>query len=230
MGGCCDNDDDSKSAESPVKKINAVIQCSRRKQLGGHQVASPCLILQKPTKHQSKYNIRMAAPFETEEYWVHPDQFQLSTKESFVSSVEEKWMKHYGTYLGYDSIEQRNNPNLNAYDEDEDDYGMDYEQEEEQEEEVAINGVIKLSKNWQTYSTMPCLILAEPNKNERKFHIRLAAPYEKETHWVSPGKYQIERQNEKFIARIEREWTNYHQVPLGYKSVEQRQQEMYPEL
>merc|ERR1712048_1552423 len=146
MGGY-DHDDDSKSAESPVKNINAVFQCSRKNSLGGHQVASPCLILQKPTKHQSKFNIRMAAPFETEEYWVHPDQFQLSTKESFVSKVEKDWMKHYGTFLGYDSIEQRNNPQLDAYDEDEEDYGMDYEQEEEEEEEVAINGVIKLSKN-----------------------------------------------------------------------------------
>merc|ERR1719336_1867 len=231
MGGCCDNDDDSKSAESPVENINAVIQCSRKNSLGGHQVASPCLILQKPTKHQSKYNIRMAAPFETDEYWVHPDQFQLSTKESFVSSVEEKWMKHYGTYLGYDSIEQRNNPNLNAYDEDEEDYGMDYEQADE--DEMAINGVIKLSKNKKLGRhdrTMPCLILAEPNKKERKFLIRLAAPFEKETHWVSPGKYTIERQNEKYIAKIEREWANYQQVPLGYKSVEQRQQEMYPDV
>merc|ERR1712083_18641 len=105
----------------------------------------------------------------------------------------------------------------------EEDYGMDYEQEEE-EEEVAINGVIKLSKYKKLgrhTRTMPRLILAEPNENERKFHIRLAAPFEKETHWVSPGKYQIERQNEKFIARIEREWVNYHQVPLGYTSVEQ---------
>merc|ERR1719245_2210834 len=138
MGGC-DHDDDSKSAESPVENINAAIQCSRKNRLGQHDQLSPCLILQKPTKHQSKYNIRMAAPFETEEYWVHPDQFQLSTKESFVSSVEENWMKYYGTNLGYDSIEQRNNPNLNAYDEDEEDYGMDYEQDEEQEEEEAIN-------------------------------------------------------------------------------------------
>merc|ERR1712154_72071 len=190
----------------PVELINAAIQCSRKNRLGQHQQVSPCLILQKPTKHQSKYNIRMAAPFETEEYWVHPNQFQLSTKESFVSSVEEKWIE---------------------------DYGMDCDQEEEEEEEVAINGVIKLSKNKKLgrhAQTMPCLILAEPNKNERKFHIRLAAPFEKETHWVSPGKYQIERQNEKYISRIEREWANYHQVPLGYTSVEQRQQEMYPDV
>merc|ERR1711902_41975 len=162
--------------------INGVIKLSKNKKLGRHARTMPCLILQRPTKHQSKYNIRMAAPFETEEYWVHPDQFQLSTKESFVSNVEENWMKHYGTYLGYDSIEQRNNPNLNAYDEDEEDYGMDYEQEEEEEEEVAINGVIKLSKNKKLgrhAQTMPCLILAEPNENERNFHIRLAAPYEK---------------------------------------------------
>merc|ERR1712173_262997 len=132
-------------------------------------------------------------------------------------------------YLGYDSIEQRNNPNLY----DEDDYDMDYEEEEEEEEEVAINGVIKLSKKCKLgrhARTMPCLILAEPNKNERKFHVRLAAPFAKETHWVSPGKYQIERQNEKFIAKVERDWVNYNQVPLGYKSVEQRQQEMYPDV
>merc|ERR1712048_1160681 len=106
-----------------------------------------------------------------------------------------------------------------GYDEDEEDYGMDYEQEQEEEEEVAINGVIKLSKNKKLgrhARTMPCLILAEPNKNERKFHIRLAAPFEKETYWVSPGQYTIERQNEKYIAQIERDWAKYHQVPLGY--------------
>jgi len=104
---------------------------------------------------------------------------------------------------------------------------------ETEEEEVAINGVIKLSKRnklGRHEHTMPCLILSEPNKNERKYHIRLAAPYAKETHWVSPGKYSIVTNNEHFIAKWEKQWVNYHQVALGYKSMEQKQQEMYPDV
>jgi len=235
MGGCDNDDDDSKSADSPVDSgdavaINAVILCNRKNKLGQHWKSSPCLILAKPNKRQSKFHIQMAAPFETEEYWIHPDQFQVSTKEKFVSNVEEQWMAKYGTYLGYDSIEQRNNPNLNeknAYDNDMCD------EDNDEEEEVTINGVIKLSKGnrlGRHNQTMPCLIMAEPNQNERKYHIRLAAPYQKETYWVSPGKYSIVSNNEHFIAKVETQWANYHQVALGYKSMEQKQQEMYPDV
>merc|ERR1712129_312554 len=228
MGGC-DNDDDSKSTDAVT--INAVVQCSTQSTWGQHWKTSPCLILAKPTKRQSKYHIRMAAPFASEEYWVHSGQFQISIKESYVSNVEENWIAKYGVDLGYDSIEQRNNPNLdNGMSEDEQEEGHE---EDEEEEEVAINGMIKLSRNnklGRHARTMPCLIMAEPNQNERKYHIRLPAPYEKETWWVSPGKYLIGTTNAKFIAKIEREHVNYHQVPLGYKSLEQKQQEMYPDV
>merc|ERR1711933_99817 len=110
-----------------------------KNKLGGHQHPSPCLILSKPSKHQSKFHIQMPAPFESEEYWVHPEQFQISFKnKEHVSKVEQTWINHYGTLLGYDSIEEQRNPNL---------YGDDEEEREAEDDVKGINAVIKLNPN-----------------------------------------------------------------------------------
>merc|ERR1711997_680938 len=136
-----------------------------------------------------------------------------------VSKVEQIWINHYGTLLGYDSIEEQRNPNLY---EDEDD-----EEEVEEEETQGINAVIKLNANKKLgrhRRNTPCLILSVPDKKSRKFHVRLAAPFETEEHWVSPDKYQVVHRNEEFVSQVERQWVNYHQQPLGYDSIELQQQ------
>merc|ERR1712038_798240 len=102
-----DDDDDSKSADSVG--INSVIKCSKHNQLnGGHRKPTPCLILSKPSKYQSKFHVRIAAPFQAQECWVHPEQFMIVYKdEEYVSKVEVQWMQYYESELGYDSIQQR---------------------------------------------------------------------------------------------------------------------------
>merc|ERR1712176_173623 len=123
----------------------------------------------------------MPAPFETEEYWVSPQQFEVCYKnEEYVSKAEQVWINHYGTLLGYDSIQQQRNPNL-------------YEEEQDVEMEEGINGVIRLNANKRLghhKHDTPCLILSVPNKKSKKFYVRLAAPFETEKHWISP-KYQV---------------------------------------
>merc|ERR1712154_342909 len=102
MGGCSDDDDSN---------INAVIKLSKKKKLGDHQSTMPCLILSKPNKSQSKFHIKMAAPFDGEEYRFLPGEFEVVYgDDKFVGRVEKKWMDFYGLSLGYQSIEERNNP------------------------------------------------------------------------------------------------------------------------
>jgi len=208
-----DDDDDSKSVD-PVA-VNAVIKCSKYNKLNGHRKPTPCLILSKPSKYQSKFHVRIAAPFQAEECWIHPEQFMIVYKdEAYVSKVEVKWMQYYESGLGYDSIQQRGK----NYDDDDD----------EEDDEVAANALIKLStynKLGRHKKTMPCLIIAEPTKNVNKFHIRLPAPFGKETYWVSPDKYMIERLDKEIIRKAETFHVNHFQMPLGYKSVDQREEE-----
>merc|ERR1712130_408481 len=110
MGGC-ENEDDSKSDDTDTQiAMNGAIKLSKRNKLGRHQHLSPCLILSKPDKQQSKFHIQMAAPFESDEYWVHPQQFKVVSRddnEAYVNKVEQAWIEYYQQQLGYDSIEQQ---------------------------------------------------------------------------------------------------------------------------
>lgn len=241
MGGC-PNDDDSKSNESPYSEtqieLNAVIKLSRKKELGGHRSPSPCLILSKPSRHQSKYHIRMPAPFASEEYRVLPDEFEICfDKTDYVSKVEQEWIAYYKQPppepLGYQSIEQQRNPNLYGEDEEDVENEVEMDEGEDEEEEAGINGVIKLSsrnKLGRHKFNTPCEILALPNKTERKFHVRLAAPFRTETHWLSPGKYQVVYRDEEYVAKVEKVWVNHYGQALGYDSIEKKQQQaQYPD-
>ena len=226
MGGC-QNDDDSKSDDTDTQiAINGAIKLGKKKKLGQHCHLSPCLILSKPNKQQSKFNIRMAAPFESEEYWVSPEKYEIVyDDDEYVSKVEKAWINHYGTMLGYDSIEQQKFPNL--YNENE-----DGEEEDEDEKEEGINGAIKLSAQRRLgrhKQTTPCLILSVPDGKSRKYRIRLAAPFQKEEYDVSPGKYEVVHNNEWFVAKVEKYWVNYYQQPFGYESIEEKQQKQFPD-
>merc|ERR1712154_191274 len=146
---------------------------------------------------------------------VHPNQFQVCFKDKkYVSRVEKEWTGHYRTSLGYDGIDgQQRNQNLSH--------------DVVQEEVKGINGAIKLNTyrrlGRHTHDT-PCLILSVPDKKSRKFHVRLAAPFQNEEHWLSPDKYQIVYRNKNSVSWVERQWVNYHEQPLGYDSIELKQQ------
>jgi len=92
--------------EKEAQGINGVIKLNVYRKLGRHRHDTPCLILSVPDKHQSKFHVRLAAPFETEEYWLSPHKYQIvyrSTKS--VSWVERQWVNYHQRPLGYDSIE-----------------------------------------------------------------------------------------------------------------------------